>query len=241
MRISEKGKKLIKSFEGCRLKAYKVLDSEKYYTIGYGHYGKDVTKDMVITLSQADRLFDNDIFIYERAVQEFNFSFKLNQNQFDALTSFCYNLGVNILNDFKGKNAIQIAKEMLLYVNSGCTRLQGLVNRRKKEIDLFNTSVAAATPNTVNKNNEKIVKDYYESGSFYPSTKIFFRNKPTVTDDNAIVGNYIKGEVVIYDKVVVTSKYVYISWISKFLGTRRYMPIREYINGKHGVMWGTIK
>lgn len=39
--ISVNGLNLIKSFEGCRLKAYKALATEKYYTIGYGHYGAD--------------------------------------------------------------------------------------------------------------------------------------------------------------------------------------------------------
>ena len=138
MKLNKEGKDLIKSFEGCRLVAYKVLPSEQYHTIGYGHHGKDVKEGMTITMTEADRLFDDDIFRFEKAVNEFPFTFKLNQNQFNALVSFTYNLGVNILNDFKGMSAERVASEMLLYVNSGGTRLEGLVNRRKKEVALFN-------------------------------------------------------------------------------------------------------
>ena len=236
MKLSEKGKNLIKSFEGVRLKAYKVLDSEKYYTIGYGHYGADVTKDMVITIEQANKLFDKDIQKYENAVNNFTFSFTLNQNQFDSLTSFCYNLGVNILNDFRGKSAKTIANEMLLYVNSGGTRLQGLVNRRQKEVELFNTPTEKSAENT----SEKIIKEYREIGTFYPSTKIFFRNAPFIKNDNTIQGDYRHGEWVNYDRVCITSKYVYISWKNP-KGIRRYMPIRTHSEGNFGQIWGLIK
>jgi GH24 family phage-related lysozyme (muramidase) len=44
MNISQKGINLIKSYEGLMLHAYKPLPTEKYYTIGYGHYGSDVNK-----------------------------------------------------------------------------------------------------------------------------------------------------------------------------------------------------
>ena len=53
LKLSDKGLQLIKQFEGCRLKAYKCIITEKYYTIGYGHYGADVKKDMTITMEQA--------------------------------------------------------------------------------------------------------------------------------------------------------------------------------------------
>lgn len=49
MTTSKNGIDLIKQFEGCRLKAYKALPSEQYYTIGYGHYGADVTAGMTIS------------------------------------------------------------------------------------------------------------------------------------------------------------------------------------------------
>ena len=54
MKTSANGINLIKQFEGCRLKAYKPIAAEKYYTIGYGHYGPDVSANMTITQAQAD-------------------------------------------------------------------------------------------------------------------------------------------------------------------------------------------
>ena len=61
MKLDKKGLDLIKSFEGCRLKTYKCVPTEKYYTIGYGQYGKDVSKDMVITSKQAEELLSYPI------------------------------------------------------------------------------------------------------------------------------------------------------------------------------------
>lgn len=235
MNISNSGIELIKSFEGLRLKAYKVLPSEKYYTIGYGHYGVNVTPNMTITEEQAEQLLLQDIKKYEQSVNKCKLGFKPNQNQFDSLVSFSYNLGVNIMKDFIGLSAEQVAKEMLLYVNSGGVRLQGLVNRRKKEVDLFNTPIK-----NNNVSHETIVKEYRENGYFYPNTLIYFRNKPYVSNDNPIQGNYNIGEYVIYDYVIIGNDHVWISWISR-TGIRRYMPIREFKNGKYGEIWGTIK
>lgn len=232
MNISETGKNLIKSFEGIRLKAYKVLESEKYYTIGYGHYGQDVTKNMVITEGQANKLFDEDIKKYVTAVNNSKLAFTPNQNQFDSLVSFCYNLGTGIMTDFTAMSSEQVAKEMILYCHSGGQVLEGLLNRRKKEIELFNKPI----------NEDEIIKtEYVESGTFYPNDTIYFRNYPKVSIDNPTKGTYLKGESVIYDKVVITNHYVYISWISKVSGERRYMPIRENINGKLSPIWGYIK
>ena len=44
MNVSENGLNIIRKYEGCRLTAYKAVSTEKYYTIGYGHYGADVKK-----------------------------------------------------------------------------------------------------------------------------------------------------------------------------------------------------
>ena len=52
---------------------------------------------------------------------------------------------------------------------------------------------------------------------------------------------YKNGESVIYDKVIETNKYVWISWISASTGVRRYMPVREIINGAYQPLWGTIE
>lgn len=229
MKISKNGINLIHSFEGLSLLAYKVLESEKYFTIGWGHYGSDVYKGMRITREEADSLFLKDIVRFEEAVNNCKLGFTPNQNQFDALVSFCYNLGSGIMKDFIGMTSNQVAKDMLLYVNSGGQRLQGLVNRRNKEVELFNTPVA---------NNNS--SEYEEHGCFYPNELIYFRNKPYVGLDNPIQGTYEKGEYVFYDKVFKGNGYVWISWISR-TGIRRYLPVRDYNNEKYGTLWGRIE
>ena len=68
MSMSENGYSLIKQFEGCRLTAYKAVSTEKYYTIGWGHYGSDVYEGMTITQAQADAYLVQDVASSQRAV-----------------------------------------------------------------------------------------------------------------------------------------------------------------------------
>ena len=58
METSERGLGLIKQFEGCRLTAYKAVPTERYWTIGYGHYGADVKQGQIITQAQAEAFAD---------------------------------------------------------------------------------------------------------------------------------------------------------------------------------------
>lgn len=137
MKTSKKGIDLIKQFEGCRLKAYKPVAAEKYYTIGWGHYGPDVDANMTITQKQADDMLVEDLKKYEKYVS--NTSLILNQNQFDALVSFTYNCGAGNLSILvKNRTLPQIADAMLLY-NKGADKkiLAGLERRRKLERELF--------------------------------------------------------------------------------------------------------
>ena len=91
MKTSQKGIDLIKSFEGLSLVAYR-LPGEQYYTIGYGHYGKEVKKNQMITQQEAEMLLRADLQKFEEWVNTIP-PFCLNQNQFDALVSFTYNVG----------------------------------------------------------------------------------------------------------------------------------------------------
>ena len=97
MKISGQGIALIKSFEGCRLAAYKAVSTEKYWTIGWGHYGADVKAGQTISQSEADALFLSDLQQFEKYTNHYTESLNLNQNQFDALVSFCYNCGPGAL------------------------------------------------------------------------------------------------------------------------------------------------
>ena len=85
MKTSQIGVDLIKSFEGCRLAAYKPVPTEKYWTIGYGHYGADVVPGIKITQAQAEAYLKKDLERFENAVTRTGLA--LNQNQFDALVS----------------------------------------------------------------------------------------------------------------------------------------------------------
>ena len=95
MNISQRGVDLIKEFEGFREDAYQALPTEKYLTIGYGHYGADVYKGMHITKEEGERLLKSDLTKYVGYVNTFlnTYNITVNQNQFDALTSFTYNVG----------------------------------------------------------------------------------------------------------------------------------------------------
>lgn len=136
MRISENGLSLIKQFEGCRLKAYKCVSTEKYYTIGWGHYGADVKVDMVITQEQADSMLISDIVKYEKYVNATGL--ELNQNQFDALVSFTYNCGNgNLKKLISNRSLPEISDALLLYNKSSGKVLAGLTRRRKAEKMLF--------------------------------------------------------------------------------------------------------
>ena len=120
---SENVKTLIKYYEGCVLRAYKAHPSEEYYTIGYGHYGKDVTPGMEITAEQADAYFEQDIKAFERAVNGWNdkYSLNLNQNQFDALLSATYNFGTGWVEYYA-----QLGYRLAKYVQAGFKDANGV-------------------------------------------------------------------------------------------------------------------
>ena len=140
-KINKAGFDMIKSFEGCKLKAYKCLKSEQYYTIGYGHYGiKD--GNMTITQDQAESLLLSDLEHFEDHVDKIdkNYNYNFNDNEFSALVSFAFNIGGIIQLTQGGKRSkAEIAAAMLLYNKAGGSVLTGLSNRRKKERELFLT------------------------------------------------------------------------------------------------------
>ena len=72
MKTSEKGIELIISFEGFSKHACKCVQTEKYYTIGYGHYGKDVASDDTITKKGAIALLKKDLLSFEKKVDKYN-------------------------------------------------------------------------------------------------------------------------------------------------------------------------
>lgn len=138
MKISKKGIELIISFEGFSKNACKCVSTEKYYTIGYGHYGKDVARDATITKKDAIALLKKDLSLFEKKVDKYNNIYHFSQNEFDALVSFCYNVGnIDKLTVNGRRSKSEIADAMLRYTHSGGKELCGLVRRRTKERELF--------------------------------------------------------------------------------------------------------
>ena len=149
MKISEKGLAMIESFEGCLLKASNKLDG--VWTIGYGqtgrYYGKRVRKGMTTTKALAHAwLRDHSIKTYENAVMK-AVKVPINQNQFDALVSFAYNVGVGAM---AGSTALRklnqgdytgAADALTMWTRCNGKVLPGLVRRRKEERVLFLTPV----------------------------------------------------------------------------------------------------
>ena len=142
MKASKNALDLIKKFEGLVLKAYKPLPSEKYYTIGWGHYGEDVKIGMKITQEEAEKLLRSDIAPIEKTLNGLNIN--LSQGKFDALVSWCFNLG---LGNFKSstmyrfivskKSDLEITDQMVKWHNAGGKPLLGLKRRRCEEANLF--------------------------------------------------------------------------------------------------------
>ena len=139
MIISNKGLDLIKQFEGCRLKAYK--DPAGVWTIGWGHT-KGVKAGDEITQEQADKLLRDDLAVYETKVDKYDDKYHWNQNQFDALVSFAYNIGSIDQLTSNGRRSIKtISDKILEYNKAGGKKLEGLVRRREAEKALFDEAV----------------------------------------------------------------------------------------------------
>ena len=141
MKTSNKGIELIKKHEGFRAKAYKCPADK--WTIGYGHT-LNVKSTDVITKEQGEYFLRQDVEHAEKEVNKHNLN--INQNQFDALVSFVFNLGVGnfsrstLLRRIKAyPNDITIRREFARWVYAGGKILPGLVTRRKEEADLYFT------------------------------------------------------------------------------------------------------
>jgi len=138
---SDRGLNLIRHYEGFSSKPY--LCAGGRWTIGYGHVILPDETFTEITEDEAIVLLSRDVMEAEGAV-DILVKVPLNQNQFDALVSFVYNLGsgnlksstlLKLLNasDYDGA-----AKQFDRWVYAGGRQLLGLIARRKAEEDLFN-------------------------------------------------------------------------------------------------------
>ncbi|WP_121616629.1 LysM peptidoglycan-binding domain-containing protein [Virgibacillus halodenitrificans] len=147
MKTSQTGVDLIKSFEGLRLTAY--YDSGGVLTIGYGHTNNTASADrypvhpgQTITKAQAETILKADLITFENAVNSY-VTYSINQNQFDALVSFSFNVGIGalrtstLLSKLNAGDIQGAANEFGRWVYDNGVKLNGLVRRRKAEKELF--------------------------------------------------------------------------------------------------------
>lgn len=140
-KINEAGLSLIKRFEGLRLTAYK--DAIGVWTIGWGHTGADVTPGLKITTQRAEELLRGDLERFEKGVQNLTAGCELTDNEFAALVSLAFNVG---LGNFKGSTLLQKLKagkyqeaseQFVRWNRAGGKVLSGLTKRRLAEKALF--------------------------------------------------------------------------------------------------------
>lgn len=145
MKTSKAGIDLIHSFESLRLKAYPDPGSKdgKPWTNGWGSTGSDIGPGTVWTKEKADQRFASDLSKFEQAVSLL-VKVPLTQNQFDALVSFTYNLGIGSLksstllkllnaSDYNGAGL-----QLLRWDKNDGKVMAGLTRRRKAELKMFN-------------------------------------------------------------------------------------------------------
>ena len=139
MNISQEGLSLIKMFEGCELEAYKC--AANVWTIGYGSTD-GVKEGMEISQERAEMLLLEDVEVFEESVNKL-VEVPLEQNQFDALVSWTFNLGstnlknstlLKVLND---KDYEGVPAQIKRWNKAGGKVLQGLIRRREAEALLF--------------------------------------------------------------------------------------------------------
>lgn len=143
MKTGTRGKKLIKSFEGFRAIAY--ICPAGVPTIGYGTTrinGSRVKDGMKITSDEAEVFLEQDLKVFEDAINH-NVLVEINQNQFDALVSFVYNVGIanfkksTLLKKLNKGDYEEASNQLLRWTRAGGKVLNGLVRRREAEKELF--------------------------------------------------------------------------------------------------------
>ena len=140
MKISQEGIDLIKHFEGCELESYRC--SANVLTIGYGTT-KNVVAGMKISRHQAEELLIKDLEEFEEYVEDL-IDVPLEQNQFDALVAWTYNLGPTNLKTSTLRNVLNkgayddVAEQINRWNKANGKVLKGLVRRRNAEAELFN-------------------------------------------------------------------------------------------------------
>ena len=165
-KISKNCLDLVKEFEGCKLTAYR--DEVKVWTIGYGITNSDfkitkkiIRKGMKISKATAEKWLEESLNKkYLPLVLEYDKQYNWNQNELDALVSFCYNIGsIRQLTADGTRSKAVVASKILQYNKAGGRVYNGLTRRRKAERALFLTKAAQEKKPVKKKSNETIAKE----------------------------------------------------------------------------------
>ena len=165
-KISDKCLNLVKEFEGCRLTAYR--DEVGVWTIGYGITNSDFKitkklsrKGMKISKATAEKWLEESLNKkYLPLVLEYDKQYNWNQNELDALVSFCYNIGsIKQLTADGTRSKAVVASKMLQYNKAGGKVYRGLTRRRKAERELFLTPMKEVRKKSGKKSNTQIAKE----------------------------------------------------------------------------------
>jgi len=142
MQVNEAGLRIIKEFEGLRLRAYRCPAG--VWTIGYGHT-RTARKGQVITEAEADRLLREDLRVFEQGVLDALGGAPTTENQFSAMVSLAYNIGLGafrrskVLAFHKAGKTAEAARAFANWRKAGGKVLPGLVRRRAAEAKLYLT------------------------------------------------------------------------------------------------------
>jgi lysozyme len=152
MYLNKDGLGMIQKFEGCRLKAYddaqpkvKLTATTKIkgtLTIGTGHTGsvdgKKIAWNTTITKQKAMELLEKDAEKFEHLVAKYDKKYHWNQNEFNALTCFCFNIGnIDQLTNHGTRTRAEIAAKFVEYRSKGTIWENGLKKRRLAERKVF--------------------------------------------------------------------------------------------------------
>ena len=138
MKCNDKGLAIIRKWESLRLKAYKC--SAGVNTIGWGHT-KGVKNNDVCTIEQANEYLKNDVEEVETQIN--NINLQLTDNEYSALVSFIFNIGIGNFNKstmlrlLKQNKKIEASNEFQKWNKCKGAILNGLTNRRRDERNLF--------------------------------------------------------------------------------------------------------
>lgn len=141
MKTSQGGLDLIRSFEGLELEPY--LCPAGKWTIGYGHVLLEGEPHKPITVAEALALLALDVVTAEKAVSRFAIGIFLTQNQFDALVSFTFNVGIKafaestLLKRVQERDRSGAVTEFLRWIHDKDEEVPGLKRRRKAESELY--------------------------------------------------------------------------------------------------------